>query len=45
MLVREARQVAKQDDVIDETQQVLIKSLFAGMQARPELVPDASRML
>jgi phosphate uptake regulator len=36
---------AKMDDGIDAEQTKLIQLLFPKMQSRPELVPDASRML
>jgi phosphate transport system protein len=40
-----ARRVAGTDVRIDEAQKALVERLFAHMQARPQLVPDASRML
>ena len=40
-----ARMAAKMDDGIDAEQTKLIQILFSKMQSRPDLVPDASRML
>lgn len=40
-----ARQAARLDDDIDAGQEALISMLFGIMQSRPDLVPDASRML
>jgi phosphate transport system protein len=40
-----AKMAAKMDDDIDAEQAKLIQMLFSKMQSRPDLVPDASRML
>jgi phosphate transport system protein len=40
-----AKMAAKMDDDIDAQQAKLIQILFSKMQSRPDLVPDASRML
>jgi phosphate transport system protein len=40
-----AKMAAKMDDDIDTEQAKLIQLLFSKMQSRPDLVPDASRML
>lgn len=40
-----ARQAAKMDDQIDQKQQEMVQHLFEQMRNKPELVPDASRML
>jgi phosphate transport system protein len=40
-----AKLAAKMDDDIDAEQAKLIQMLFSRMQSRPDLVPDASRLL
>jgi phosphate transport system protein len=40
-----AKRVARMDDEIDAGHGRLVQKLFAAMQASPDLVPDASRML
>jgi len=40
-----AKMAARMDDDIDTEQAKLIQMLFSKMQSRPDLVPDASRML